>query len=100
MPHLPIGKLLLLMNRLSGELGRWGMLFRGIVMELKKNVPQWLKPPFLGCLFGTAEAVPFLKGCGGREVKRGQTQRTPMWDTWGSSTLERYSGIVVGAWGN
>ncbi len=59
---------------------RRGMLFRGIAMGLKKNVPQWLKPPFLGCLFGTAEAVPFLKRCGGREVKRRRPQRTQMWD--------------------
>jgi hypothetical protein len=46
---------------------RWGMPLRALSMEPKKNVPQRLKPHFFGCLYGTAEAVPFLESCGRRE---------------------------------
>ncbi len=38
-------------------------------MEPKKNVPQRLKPHFFGCLYGTAEAVPFLESCCRREIR-------------------------------
>jgi hypothetical protein len=46
--------------------GEWFFLMAFV--EMREKLPQRLKPHWLECFYGTAEAVPFLQSCGRREV--------------------------------
>jgi hypothetical protein len=53
----------------KGGFSHWGTFFFSPMAMPRKSIPLRLKPIALRGIYGTAEAVPFPKSCGRRDIK-------------------------------